>query len=108
MLAASKVKMSGSEKNKSERNTYNISSIKRVIRGSTRACECECVCSACNKGNRRRLHAGNHIERDYLLETLSQHPRLYRTIELHENDKFNMTDSEQLLRENNPVKNPSR
>ena len=32
MLAASKVKMSGSEKNKSERNTYNISSIKRVIR----------------------------------------------------------------------------
>ena len=38
MLAASKVKMSGSEKNKSERNTYNISSIKRVMRGSTRAC----------------------------------------------------------------------
>ena len=48
----------------------------------------------------------NHIESDYLSETLSQHPRLYRIIELHQNDKFNMTDSEQLSRENNPTKKP--
>ena len=48
----------------------------------------------------------NHIESDYLSETLSQHPRLYRIIELHQNDKFNMTDSEQLSRENNPPKKP--
>ena len=41
------------------------------------------------------------MESDYFSETLSRQPRLYRIIELHENDNFTIwTDSEQLLREN--------
>ena len=45
----------------------------------------------------------NHIESDYLSETRSWQPRLYRIIVLQENDTLATADSEQLLRENNPL-----
>ena len=40
----------------------------------------------------------NNIESDYLSETCSGQPRLYRIVALHESDKLTRTDREQLLR----------
>ena len=40
---------------------------------------------------------GSHIESEYLTETRSRQPGLYRIIVLHENNNLCWTDSEQLM-----------